>query len=173
MNLAAQIKSNSWLLGFGVFFSGGLLFFGFAFSGHHPPQPIRFNHAIHVSNGLACEDCHVGARTQEKATLPGLDTCLGCHQEAVTDKPEEEKIRHFARSNQEIRWIQITRVPVHVYFSHRRHVALGGLKCVQCHGAVETQTEPPQRPFRSLAMQDCIDCHQQRKVSNDCNDCHR
>ena len=41
-----------------------------------------------------------GARDAVRATLPGLDTCLMCHQEPVTESPEEEKIRAFAAAGQ-------------------------------------------------------------------------
>lgn len=163
----------SWLIGFGVFFVLGWLLFGWAFSDNPSPQPIRYNHAVHISSGLACEDCHVGARNQVHATLPGIDTCLMCHEEAMTDSPEEEKIRAFAAAGQEIPWTRVTRVPAHVYFSHRRHVALGGLDCADCHGAMETRTEPPRRPFGAVTMEACTECHAQRNVDNDCNRCHR
>lgn len=164
----------SWLVGFVVFFGLGYFLLGRVL----PPlssssQPIRFNHALHAANGLGCEDCHAGARQQAKATLPGIDTCLNCHQEAVTKSDEEEKIRAFARAGQEIPWVQLTRVPAHVYFSHRRHVALAGLACADCHGPMETRTEPPRRPFRPVTMAACLQCHEQRKVNNDCNACHR
>ncbi len=173
MDLLPQTKKMSWLAGFGLFFGLGFLLFGTVFSSNSPQQPIRYNHAIHVANGLACEDCHVGARTSERATLPGLDTCLGCHREPLTKSTEEEKIRVIERSGQEIAWVQVTRVPRHVYFSHRRHVSLAGLNCSECHGAMEKRTEPPSRPFRPMTMDACIECHQQRKASHDCNDCHR
>lgn len=166
-------KKTSWLLGFGVFFGLGFLLFRGVLSGDSPVQPIRYNHAVHIANGLACEDCHVGARTSEKATLPGVDTCLSCHKDPLTKSAEEEKVRAFARASQEIPWVQVTRVPRHVYFSHRRHVALAGMKCSECHGLMEVRTEPPARPFRPMTMKACIECHQQRKARYDCNDCHR
>ncbi len=173
MNLMARSEKAFWLLGFGVFFGLGLLLLGKVLSGSDAPQPIRYNHEVHLANGMACEDCHVGARTNESATLPGIDICLGCHGEALTKSNEEEKIRTFAREGRELPWVQVTRVPRHVYFSHRRHVAEGGLKCADCHGPMEARSEPPSRPFRPMTMAACIECHEQRKVSHDCNDCHR
>lgn len=173
MNGTTHSKTTTWLLSFAVFFGLGTIVLGPVWPENVPAQPIRFNHAIHVSNGLTCEDCHAGALTREKATLPQLDTCLTCHREAVTTKPEEEKIRVFARAGREIQWVQLMRVPEDVYFSHRRHTVLGGLKCAECHGPMESYTEPPRRAFRRMKMDDCIECHKQRKASNDCNDCHR
>lgn len=166
-------EKGSWLAGFVVFFALGSLLLGRVLPGHSSAQPIRFNHAVHVSNGLGCEDCHAGARQGEKATLPGIDTCMGCHQEAVGSSAEEEKLRAFARAGREIPWVQLTRVPAHVYFSHRRHVALAELACADCHGPMETRTEPPSRPFRPMTMAACLECHEQRKVGNDCDNCHR
>ncbi len=98
---------------------------------------------------------------------------MGCHAEALTKSPEEEKIRAIAKMGNEIPWVQITHVPRHVYFSHRRHATLGNLNCTDCHGAMDKRSEPPSRPFRAMDMNGCIDCHEQRKVSHDCNDCHR
>lgn len=164
---------NSWWLTFGAFFSLGSFMFAALLSDSVPVQPIRYNHAIHISNGLGCEDCHVGARRNEKATLPGLDTCMQCHSEAVGQSPEEAKVRSFAGTSQPIPWVRIMQLPEHVYFSHRRHVALGGMKCAECHGPMETRTEPPTKAFRPMKMDNCIECHRERKASNDCNDCHR
>ncbi|MBI4466242.1 MAG: cytochrome c3 family protein [Acidobacteria bacterium] len=172
MELAPPWKAP-WFLGFGFFFAVGWFLFGWVWPAPSPRQPLRYNHAVHIANGMGCVDCHAGGRDQERATLPGLDTCLMCHQEAVTESSEEEKIRAFAAAGREIPWAQATRVPRHVYFSHRRHVALGGLECVDCHGAMETRTEPPRYPVGPTTMDACLDCHEQRKVDNDCNRCHR
>lgn len=173
MNLLTRLQKVSWLAGFAVFFALGFLVFGGALSVHAPPQPIRFNHALHVEKGLDCEACHEGALKSEKATLPGIDTCMGCHQEPQSKSAEEEKIRGFARAGQPIPWVQVNRVPAHVFFSHRRHVTLGGMKCAECHGQMEKATSPPVKPFRLLTMDACIECHEQKRAGTDCNDCHR
>lgn len=167
-----SIKHPS-LLGFAVFFGLGFLVFGRVFLAANREQPIRFNHAIHVSNGMNCEDCHTGARTAEKATIPGIDTCMGCHAEALTKNPEEQKIQVLAQAGKAIAWVQITQVPRHVYFSHKRHAALGSLDCSECHGPMDKRVSPPTHSFRAMDMKGCIDCHKQRKVRYDCNDCHR
>lgn len=173
MELPEVSPKATWLVGFGLFFGLGTLVFGWALSGDVPSQPIQYNHAVHISNGMACVDCHGGARDAAQATLPAVDVCLMCHAEALTESAEEEKIRALAAAGQGIPWQQVTRVPRHVYFSHRRHVTLGGLECGDCHGPMETRTEPPRRPFRPVTMESCMECHEQRKVRNDCNDCHR
>ncbi len=136
-------------------------------------QPIAFNHAKHVSNGVACTDCHAGVQAQAKATLPSIDTCLGCHQVALTSSPEEERIRKIAAAGQELDWVQLTQTAPHVFFSHRRHVGVAHLPCAECHGPMEQATKPPERAFRTFTMSTCINCHQQHRVNADCNDCHR
>ena len=165
--------SRPLLAGFALFFFLGTVFF---FAGYaYPPsgQPIAFNHAKHVQNGLSCTDCHTGAREQEHATLPALTLCLTCHESAVTRSPEEEKIRTLAAAGKELAWTQLTRVPAHVYFSHRRHVQLAKLDCAVCHGAMEKATAPPRRPYRQMTMSACIECHSKNRARKDCNDCHR
>lgn len=164
---------TSWLAGFFVFLILGYVTFGSILSRNIQSQPILYNHSIHIENGMTCQDCHTGSREQVQATLPTLDTCISCHEEALTENPEEEKIRTLAAANTEAAWVQLTRVPRHVYFSHRRHVAQGEMECAECHGPMETRTEPPREPFRPITMEACMGCHEQRNVRNDCNDCHR
>ncbi len=159
--------------GFAVLFLAGSFFF----SGHNSMapgvQPIAFNHSKHLASGMSCTDCHVGAEAQAHATLPTLATCLTCHENALTESSEEKKLRAFAAAKTELAWNPLTRVPAHVYFSHRRHVQIAGLKCAECHGAMEKLTAPPQKLFRPLTMDNCLQCHQQKQARTDCNDCHR
>lgn len=146
---------------------------GIFWGGERPSQPIAFNHNKHVENGVACTDCHAGAQEGVHATLPDLGTCLTCHESALTKNSEEAKIRDIAAAGKELVWTQITSMPPHVYFSHRRHVQAGKLECAACHGAMQKATAPPRAPFRSLDMDDCVNCHNQRGLKTDCNDCHR
>jgi c(7)-type cytochrome triheme protein len=150
------------------FLSGGLLW-----RTRPAAQPVAFNHKKHVENGINCVDCHAGAQEQARATLPTLATCMTCHESALTQSPEEAKIRNVAAAGADLKWQQITRNPPNVYFSHRRHVRMAGLDCAECHGAMKDATAPPVRRFRRLDMNDCIHCHQQSNVKADCNDCHR
>jgi hypothetical protein len=135
-------------------------------------QPIAFNHAKHIASGLSCTDCHAGVQTGVHATLPTLDTCMNCHQTALTDSREEEKIRTLAAAGKEVQWKQLTRMPPHVFFSHRRHVTAAKLACSECHGPVEKSTAPPAYAYRTITMNTCLGCHQQKGVDADCDDCH-
>ncbi len=173
-SLSGLVARRAGLAGFVTFFLLGSATYVSVSSVTPPPrQPIAFNHAKHMENGLNCTDCHSGVQTQAKATLPGVDVCMGCHQAALTSSPEEEKVRSVAASGQELNWVQLTQLAPHVFFSHRRHVKAGRLACAECHGPMEKATRPPQRAFRVLNMDACLECHQKNKVNADCNDCHR
>ncbi len=136
-------------------------------------QPIAFNHKVHIDNGLDCSACHERYSQAAVAGRPKLTTCLFCHETPLTESPEEEKVRQYAERGEEIPWRRLTRLPAHVYFSHRRHVVLGGIACQTCHGHIGQSTSPPSRPEIQLKMNDCLACHRQHGVTTDCNACHR
>lgn len=174
-----MVSLNGWffrrplLAGFSLFTLVGVVVFSLADPRASSSQPIAFKHAKHVEAGMACPDCHPGAQDEVKATLPPLSTCLSCHEAEVTSSPEEAKIRTLAAAGKELQWSQLTILPPDVYFSHRRHVRLAGLDCAGCHGPMEKATAPPPRAYMPVSMERCLDCHEQRKVRNECTDCHR
>ena len=166
--------SSFWSLrwGFVIFFVlGTLVLVGYPDGSAH--QPIEFNHAKHIESGLTCVDCHTGVESQARATLPDLDMCLLCHQIALTESAEEEKLRTMAEAGEALNWSPATGVPAHVYFSHRMHVSLAELECVTCHGPMEELTAPPKQPYYDLSMNTCIGCHEESDARTDCDDCHR
>ncbi len=136
-------------------------------------QPIAFPHLTHTEKvGLPCEFCHTTVRTEAMASLPGVKICLGCHSSKITDNPEEEKIREYASNGQEIPWVKLNEMPPHVYFSHRRHVTIGRLACVNCMGEMHTLTEPPPGPLKKVRMEFCLNCHRQVGATQNCLLCH-
>jgi len=137
-------------------------------------QPIRFNHNLHVEkNGLACDTCHQYFADYPQAGLPKLEVCGTCHAAPMGQSSEEGKVRSYVESGKEIPWARVYRVPDHVYFSHRRHVTLGKVECQNCHGKVKERKTPFVKPVVNLSMNFCIDCHKQRRVTSDCNACHK
>ncbi len=56
------------------------------------PEPnLRFNHALHVQRGMACERCHGRVENIELATadqLPRMRGCLDCHHNPTPKKGE-------------------------------------------------------------------------------------
>jgi hypothetical protein len=137
-------------------------------------QPIAFNHEKHIEEaGLGCFDCHVRAQTHQKASIPNIEICKGCHEDAMTDSKEEEKLVAYIQDNRPIPWVQVHRVPDHAYFSHRRHVSLGKVACQDCHGDVSRMATPFTKPYVPMDMKFCIRCHEQKQVTTDCSTCHR
>jgi hypothetical protein len=137
-------------------------------------QPILYNHKKHVEDaGLTCFDCHTRVLTHEKASIPNIEICKGCHEQPMTESKEEKKLVGYIQKNQPIPWIQVHRVPDYAYFSHRRHVSIGKVACLSCHGDVANMTLPFSRPYLPIKMAFCIDCHAKNHVNTDCATCHR
>ena len=137
-------------------------------------QPIAFNHQKHVDDvGIECEVCHEHYNTSEHSGLPTLEACLFCHEEPVTELPEEEKIRELASEGRLDVFCKRFRLPDNVFYSHRRHVALAKLPCETCHGEIAATTTPPGEPLIRMTMDFCIECHEKQGVSESCTSCHR
>lgn len=153
----------------GVLFLFLLIHFGLS---SKTEQPISFSHKKHQEQGIDCLTCHPYYQTQTFAGMPSLATCLGCHQEAITQSPEEEKIRQLQKKGEKISWKRLYQEPDHVFFSHRRHVVLGKLNCQTCHGQIGESQRPPSWPWVSMSMKWCMNCHARHKATNDCIECH-
>lgn len=138
------------------------------------PQPIEFNHNKHIDEiGMDCQECHTYVISSRKATLPGKQICLECHEEQLGESTEEEKLVALLQSDEQLNWQRVYVLPKHVYFSHFRHVTLGQINCQQCHGDMKLLTSPPSEPETDIIDMDyCIDCHSERQVNNDCLACH-
>jgi hypothetical protein len=158
-------------VGVGILVAAGLL----APLAHRPvTQPIAFSHKLHAGDlALDCTECHRYVLTGARATIPNVEVCGECHVEALGESAEEKKLITFVESGEPIPWRKIYRVPDHVYFSHRRHAAIGGIACERCHGPMAERTLPVTEPAVRLTMDACIECHDQSGVTHDCITCHR
>lgn len=131
--------------------------------GYRPPQPIAFSHQLHAGERqIPCLYCHYGAERSRHAGIPALSVCMGCHREIDKDSLELAKLTDAVARGRPVRWIQVHKLPDFVYFSHRRHVG-AGVECQSCHGAVEEMEVVRQEA--SLSMGWCLDCHQEREVT--------
>ena len=138
------------------------------------PQPIHFDHRVHHEEEMECTDCHTGAETGPRATLPTTRACMLCHDEAQGEHPDEPKIREYFERREPIPWVQVDRLPHNVVFSHAIHVGDAAMSCAECHGAVEAQSEPVTASRTThLTKDQCLQCHEERDVPRNCMSCHR
>jgi hypothetical protein len=148
-----------------------------ASSGEHEPavrQPFGFNHKLHMEEDLTCTGCHLRAEEGVFATMPPLRACLLCHEEAQGEDPDEAKVREYAELGDYVPWVQVNELVGHVYFSHEAHVSWGGMDCKECHGDIANSEEVlTQSQVEDLTMTACMDCHEERGASLDCNVCHK
>ena len=156
-------------------------------------QPIEFSHKAHLElkePKFQCTTCHDRAEKGPVAGRPSTKKCLSCHSGGEAKSAGEKKLQAFGEKGGEIPWQRVWRLPSHVYFSHRTHVADAKVKCQTCHGPMETLVRPPARALKKVAMNDCIGCHEKwewpkekeaepvkvasaRRISTDCNACHK
>ena len=138
-----------------------------------PPQPIAYDHAVHVADGMQCVRCHAGAAEGVHAGLPALRLCASCHRRVIPEHPEVQKILAAWEEQEPIRWRKVNVLPTRamVQFNHRAH-ARAGVECGVCHGDVATMTVA--EPVINVAnMGWCVECHRERGASDDCLTCHR
>jgi hypothetical protein len=135
-----------------------------------PEQPIAFSHKVHATQGVKCLDCHPIRSPGELAGYPREATCMGCHLSIKKDSPDIQKLKAFAKERKRIPWVRIYRLPKTVYFSHEAHHKEAGVACAICHGPVAERDAIGQEI--SIAMADCMKCHDQHKASNKCDLCH-
>ena len=147
------------------------------------PQPIAFNHRLHLegAQGIECADCHQFVKSQHYAGLPSKYVCFGCHDadadqddtEADAFQPAFASLMAFANADGDIPWHRVTEIPNDVFFSHRRHVSVAMIDCRECHPLMPDRTSPPKRGPAGMTMDTCLACHQERGASVDCISCHR
>jgi hypothetical protein len=137
----------------------------------HPVQPVAYTHKVHLANGLHCETCHVGVDQGPDGRIPGVTSCMTCHQVIDTDNAEIKKIAAYAQRGEEIPWVRVYNYnqSAHVKFNHAPHIR-AGVQCASCHGDMTTQTTAERKV--NLNMGFCIECHRAKQVSVDCELCH-
>lgn len=150
-------------------------------TGYQPTQPIKFPHDIHAGTmKIDCQYCHGGAYKSKNASIPSLNVCMNCHNYVqATEKydgeisPEIMKIykaldydpqtKQYGDNPKPVEWVRIHNLPDFAYFNHSQHVVVGGLKCQECHGPIETMSEVYQ--YSPLTMKWCINCHRTKDVN--------
>jgi hypothetical protein len=136
-------------------------------------QPIDYSHQKHLALDMECSNCHTLYAESPWAGLPTIDACSLCHSEPSLGTQEEAKIVAYVQKEKTPPWQQINQLPTHVYFSHQTHVQSARIDCVGCHGEMKQLTSPPAAPLFSWTMDTCLECHEERRATLDCNGCHR
>lgn len=138
------------------------------------PQPVAFNHRKHTEDlGLDCAFCHAYVRSGAHAGLPDAQTCVMCHSAPQGTSPEAARVTELLQQGDSLRFNKLFTLPAHVFYTHRRHVALGELACENCHGTIATTERPPPQPLVEVTMDFCVNCHRERDQTVECNACHR
>ena len=139
-----------------------------------PPQPIAFNHSVHIENEIECTRCHEGVATQAQAGLPAMAECASCHRRQATDHPAVQAfMEQYANGNGEpMVWRKVHVLPTSamVHFKHSPHIR-AGVECSTCHGDVAQMTVA-QQVVDVANMGWCLDCHREQGASIDCLTCH-
>ena len=137
-----------------------------------PAQPIAFVHQVHADVAeLSCTDCHTSASLGARAGIPDIRTCWGCHEQILPDHPEIRKLRGYRDWGEDIPWQRVYgwTDEAHVRFNHAPHVR-AKVECATCHGNVAGMSVAERVVEHTMGF--CVDCHNQNKVSNDCQTCH-
>ena len=135
-------------------------------------QPIEFPHSVHVAKGLKCTAyCHASVTKGPVAGLPSVETCMICHSAIATDRPLIQKITALEAQHLDLSWQRVYgySAQAHVRFNHAPHIR-AKVECATCHGDIAHQTVAQRNV--DLNMGFCVNCHRDRKVSNDCLTCH-
>jgi hypothetical protein len=127
------------------------------YQNYAPEQPIPFSHKLHAGQyEIPCLYCHGSAEYADFAAVPGLETCMNCHNVVKTDSPWIQQIQQAYESNTPIAWVKVHVMPDFVHFNHSRHIA-AGVECQTCHGPVQEMEKVYQ--YERMTMGWCMECH--------------
>jgi hypothetical protein len=105
------------------------------------------------------------------AGLPSIKTCMICHAAIATERPRIQQLAALEAKGQDLAWQRVygyTR-EAHIRFDHAPHLR-AKVDCSTCHGAIAQQTVAQRNV--NLTMGFCVNCHTERRASNDCLTCH-
>jgi hypothetical protein len=131
-------------------------------------RSYAFSHRAHVEQDLACANCHLGAEASDEPGMPGLGACRICHSDLDKEKPEDRKVDSLFE-NKKFKAVRQSGLSDAYVFPHLRHVE-AGFECARCHEAVATNEDALELP--PARMDNCVECHTERNVTNECAACH-
>lgn len=174
---------------------------------YQPSQMIAYDHSLHAGTmEIDCRYCHNSVEKSKHAGLPTTNVCMNCHavvweSKKGTGSEEIAKLHAAAGFDKDLKgyitdengdvvqgdpivWNKAHNLPDHVFFSHKQHVNVGGVDCMQCHGDVKTYTLGrvsttaeinaliPDNSDKGLVeltkpiltMGWCIECHEKKQI---------
>jgi hypothetical protein len=135
-------------------------------------QPLAYTHKPHIAVAeLQCDFCHATVSTGPRASIPGVKTCMTCHEFIATDRPEIQKLAAYSARGEDIQWQRVYgwNDEAHVRFNHAPHIR-AEVACATCHGDVAQMDDAKRVVDHTMGF--CVQCHAERSVSNDCLTCH-
>jgi predicted CXXCH cytochrome family protein len=162
------------MLGMGAVLMAAIAIATIVRRGSAVPQPVAFNHAKHTQElELTCEFCHPYVQTGAHSGLPDATTCSICHTAVQGESTEAARVTELLTEGDPLRFNKLFYMPDHVFYTHRRHVAVAELPCESCHGDIAATERPPRRALMRVDMDFCMNCHKEQGATLDCNACHR
>jgi hypothetical protein len=154
---------------------------------------LVFTHQVHVvGEEMDCEECHAGGKTEGKAGMPTLESCIDCHDEPKKGSKEEKAILELKARERFKKPLWGAEIPSDLKYDHGAHgdvtyVLPSGqkkpLECQDCHGDVGGSERTPDSTTPPMEL--CTDCHALGKPAgkeedkgipgvelNACNVCH-
>lgn len=132
-------------------------------------RPFGFDHALHATEGLECDACHVSWETDDEPGMPVKAGCNLCHEAIDAEKPPERRIDSLF-DGEKYKAQRVTALSEEVVFSHQKH-ATKPIECGACHAGIATNTYVD--ASLAVTMADCQTCHKKEAVANQCATCHR
>ena len=132
------------------------------------PSIVKFSHQKHIKDiGADCVTCHPGAETSALSSDnlgAKHENCQSCHEEQVNND-----CAYCHTTPDDIQ----PRFGVHreIYFSHAQHVATKEVVCLTCHAGMDEVDLSSARNMPTMTT--CNTCHNDQRVSNTCESCHK
>ena len=130
-------------------------------------KQLKFSHKFHIKEaGVACEDCHPGAKTSMQVSdnlRPGHDQCAPCHEQQISDSCST---CHVNPEN----IVAMEPVPRAIIFAHAKHVGQPKVECITCHRGLDEVDHASAKNMPP--METCNTCHNDAKVTSACEACH-
>ncbi len=133
-----------------------------------PGSESSFAHALHLEEGLGCEDCHMPDGGADPAPAK-VEFCRECHEDPAQGS---EGVKAYFESIADGKggYVIASRWASDELASHHPAHAKAKLSCDDCHG--KPVNGPLVKPRSVPLMKRCIACHEERKVSVACDTCH-